>query len=253
VIALLLAAALSAKPDAAAVFARGQALLERGDAAAASAQLEQAVALAPRRAGYHVWLARSYTAEAKQSVNAVRLAYLGWNIGTQLEEAVHLDPNDADARARLLQYYVTAPRVVGGNMRKARALARDTAKRDPALGAWANGYLAYRAKQLGAARKKFQEAVIAARDVPAQVLALTWLGWLSQESQTYEDAFAAWRRILAIDPTQTQALYEIGRTASFCHCNAAEGTAAIERYLAMKPRFDQPTVAEARKVLTAIR
>src|SRR4051794_27842845 len=136
-----------ATADATVVFDRARALLEKGDAANASPLFEQAVALAPKRAEYHDWLARSYTSEAKESTNAVRLAFLGWNIGTELEEAVRLEPNLLDARVRLVQYYTMTPRIVGGSSAKARRQARELAKRDAALGAWAEGYLAYRAKQ----------------------------------------------------------------------------------------------------------
>src|SRR5256885_6565062 len=54
---------------------KAQALLERGDAAAASPLLEGAVARTPKSAELHYLLARSYTLEAKQSSNAVRPAF----------------------------------------------------------------------------------------------------------------------------------------------------------------------------------
>jgi tetratricopeptide (TPR) repeat protein len=242
-----------ATADATVVFDRARALLEKGDAANASPLFEQAVALAPKRAEYHDWLARSYTSEAKQSTNAVRLAFLGWNIGTELEEAVRLDPNLLDARVRLVQYYTMTPRIVGGSSAKARQQARELAKRDAALGAWAEGYLAYRAKQFGSARTKLQKAVATARDAKTKLLALTWLGWLSQESQQYDTAFATFDNMLITDPAATQALYEIGRTAQFCHCQQERGEEALRRYIASKPRADQPTIEDAKKVLEKLR
>ena len=241
-----------ATADATVVFERARALLEKGDAASASPLFEQAVTLAPNRADYHDWLARSYTAEVKQSSNAVRLAFLGWNIGTELEEAVRLNPALLDARVRLVQYYTMTPRIVGGSSAKARQQARELAKRDPALGAWADGYLAYRGKQFGSARTKLQKAVALARDAKTKLLALTWLGWLSQESQQYDTAFATFDNILTIDPSATQALYEIGRTAQFCHCQQERGEEALRRYIASKPRPDQPTVEDANKVLAKL-
>ncbi len=241
-----------ATADAAATFERARVLLEAGDAASASPLFEQAVEQAPKRAEYHDWLARSYTAEAKRSSNAVRLAFLGWNIGTELEEAVRLDPKLLDARVRLVQYYAMTPRIVGGSNTKAKQQARELAKRDPALGAWAEGYLAYRAKQFGVARTKLQKAVAAARDAKTKLLALTWLGWLSQESQQYDTAFATFDNMLTTDPAATQALYEIGRTAQFCHCQTERGEEALRRYIASKPRADQPSVEDATKVLSLL-
>lgn len=249
---LLFLSAAVAAADPGSVFERARALFEAGDAAKASPLFEQAVTLAPKRADYHDWLARSYIAEAKQTSNAVRLTYIAWNVGDELEKAVALDPNLLDARVRLVQYYTMTPRVVGGSSVKARQQARELAKRDPALGAWAEGYIAYRAKKYGAARIKLRQAVAAARDAKAKLLAQTWLGWLSQETQQYDTAFAMWQAIIDADSSQTFALYEIGRTSQFCHCQLDRGEAALRRYLTTKPKGDAPSLDDAKKVLDAL-
>lgn len=207
----------------------------------------------PKIAAYHLWLARSYAAEAKASANVVRLLSIGWNSGTELETAVRLDPNSLDARLDLLRYYVLAPRLVGGSDAKARAQAAEIAKRDAALGAFADGYIEYRHKDYGPARNHFREAVKLAASRDTKVLALTWLGYLSQETQQYDDAFAAFDEILRIDPAHTAALYEIGRTASFSGRENDRGVDAVEAYLKTKPRYDEPTSEDATKLLKTLR
>src|SRR5262245_57547106 len=77
--------------DAAALVVRAQALLAAGNPAKASPLFERAVAAEPKRAEYHYWLAKSYSAEAAQSANVLRLAILGWSIGDELQAAVDLD------------------------------------------------------------------------------------------------------------------------------------------------------------------
>jgi tetratricopeptide (TPR) repeat protein len=239
------------RPDASAAFTRGKALLARGDAAAASAELEKAVAGRPDVADYHIWLARSYVAEAKQTSNAVRLLVLGWKIGPELETALQLDPSRNDARLDLVRYYTLAPRVVGGSPRKAREEAGEIAKRDAALGAYARGYVAYRSKEYGPARIAFEEA--AKSDVTStKVLALMWLGYLSQETQQYDAAFDAFEKVLAADPTHIAAWYEIGRTAVFAHRDFDRGEAALKHYLTTKPGAYDPTLADAREQLRKI-
>ena len=153
--------------------------------------------------------------EAKHSSNGVRLLWLGWMIGDELEAAIELDPNLIDARLDLVRYYIVAPRIVGGSARKARAQAAQITKRDAALGAWAYGYIDYRDKKYGPARQKLRDAAKLAKTSSTKALALTWLGWLSQETQQYDAAFDAWSEVLAIDPTRVDALYEIGRTSVF--------------------------------------
>jgi len=196
------------------------------------------------RAREHYRVARGYMAEAKASRNAMRLAYLGWVIGDELEAAVVLDPSLLDARLDLIRYYTMTPRIVGGNLKKARTQAAEIAKRDPALGAWATGYIAYRQKEYGPARRKLQQAVRDARDPQSKALALTWLGYLSQETQQYDDAFRAWQQLLETDPARIDALYEIGRTAVFARRELDRGANALEQYLAGKPTPDMPSLAE---------
>lgn len=240
-------------PDATSLFARAQALLFAGRAAEASPLFEKAVAMRPNGAAWHLWLARSYAAEAKTSANPMRLLVIGWKSGDELETAVRLDPSSLEARLDLVRYYVLAPRVVGGSDAKARAQAAEIAQRDAALGAFAEGYIAYRRKEYGPARIRFREAVRLATTRETKVLALTWLGYLSQETQQYDDAFAAFEEILKIDPSHTAALYEIGRTALFSGRDLARGEAAVEEYLKTKPRYDEPTLEEARDLVAKLR
>ena len=238
-------------PDAAADYARGRALLALGKAAAASTELEKAVDARPDVADYHIWLARSYAAEAKQSTNAVRLFVIGWKTGTELETAIALDPSRTDARLDLVRYYTLAPRIVGGSPRKAREEVREIARRDAALGAYARGYVAYREKEYGPARIAFERA--AASDVTStKVLALMWLGYLSQETQQYDAAFDAFEKVLAADPSHIAAWYEIGRTAVFAHRDYDRGEAALKRYLTTKPGPDDPTLDDAREQIQKI-
>ncbi len=240
-----MALAVLASDDTVKVAAQARALLDRGEAAAASALLEPAVTHNPKSADLHYLLARSYTLEAKQSTNAMRLAYVGWNVGEELQAALSLDPSRNDARLDLIRYYERTPRILGGSTANAREQAAELARREAARGAFADGYIAYREKEYGPARLSLRAAVTLARDDETRLMALTWLGWLSQETQQYDDAFAAFDRILAIDPKHGPALYEIGRTAVFSGRELARGEDALRRYLLLKPGVDDPSLASA--------
>ena len=157
-------------------------------------------------------------AEAKQTTNPMRLLVLGWEIRDALDEALKLAPDDVEVRLDLVRWLVVTPGIVGGSIRDARDQAAEIAKRDVALGAFARGYIAYREKEYGPARRDLQEA---AKAPHVRTRALTWLGWLSQETQQYETAFDAWK--------QLDNPFEIGRTAVFCRCRLDEGEAALKR------------------------
>ena len=191
-------------------------------------------------------------AEAKGTANAVRLIVLAWKIGDELEETVRLSPDHLEARLDLVRYYVVAPRLVGDSLDKARAHAAEIMSRDPALGHFTTGFIAYHQKQYGPARREFRQALRDARKASTKILALTWLGWLSQETQQYDEAFWAFEKVLSIDPLQLAASYEIGRTAVFCQCRVERGEEALTRYLTTTPTGDMPALDEARKLLSQL-
>jgi len=183
-------------------------------------------------------------AEAQQTTNPIRLLMLGMQIRESLENAAALDPENVQVRLDLVRFHVASPRIIGGSLAEARSQAAEIAKRDPALGAFARGYIAYRAKkEYGAARSELREALKTARDASTKALAMKWLGWLSQEMQQYDEAFAMFEELRATDPA---ASYEIGRTASFCGCQRERGRAALEDYLRGK---DRTHIDDAKKLL----
>jgi hypothetical protein len=179
-------------------------------------------------------------AEAEQTTNPVRLLMLALDIKKSLDAAIREDPGNVDARLDLLRFHAVTPRVAGGDMSEVQRQLAEIAKRDGALARFAAGYLAYREKQYGRARIELRAAIDSASNPTHKAQAMRWLGWLSQESQQWKDAFELFAA-LGDD-------YEIGRTAAFCKCELERGKAAMERYLAGKPK----NVEQARKFLKEI-
>ena len=64
--------------------------------------------------------------------------FLARKVKKQLETAVALNPDNLDARSDLLDYYLQAPPLVGGDAAKARAQAQEITKRNAEEGrkAW---------------------------------------------------------------------------------------------------------------------
>jgi len=164
-------------------------------------------------------------AEAEQTSNPVRLIKLAFDVKSALDEALLLRPNDVEVRFDLVRFHVMTPRIAGGDMAEARAQVEEIAKRDKPLGHFARGYVAYRDKAFGVARIELKEAI----KTPAiRPRALRWLGWLSQESQQWDDAFAAFEEL--------GDLYEVARTSSFCKCRVERGREALRAHLRKHPK-----------------
>jgi tetratricopeptide (TPR) repeat protein len=179
--------------------------------------------------------ARRWMAEAQQTTNPVRLLLLAMKIRDSLAAARAKEPDNVEVRLDLVRFYTVAPRIAGGGIDDARAEAAEIAKRDVPLGHFARGYIEYREKNFGIARRELREA-IRLGNPSTRALAMQWLGWLSQESQQWDDAFALFEEL--------GALYEIGRTAVFCSCQVERGRAALQEHLKAKPKD-----ADARKLL----
>ena len=188
-------------------------------------------------------------AEAEQTTNPIRLLVLAMDIRKALDSALAAEPDNVEVRLDLMRFHAVTPRIAGGDKAESRRQAAEIARLDPASGHFAHGYLAYRNKEYATARKELREAVSRAANPTTKTLAAKWLGWLSQETQQWTEAFAMFESLRAADPA---ALYEIGRTAAFCRCELERGRAALEEYLRLKPKKGMPTVEQAKYQLKAL-
>jgi hypothetical protein len=110
-----------------ALIAKSEAILGDGQASriGEAVQLaEQCVAAHPRESNCHLALGNALGAKASHAgVSAMGYAH---TVRDAFKQAVELDPHNLDARFALLQYYIAAPRIVGGGKGKAQALASQT-------------------------------------------------------------------------------------------------------------------------------
>ena len=92
---------------------------------------EQCIKELPQSARCHHILGSLYGAAAMSAGIAAGLKYAG-NIKDMFQKAVELDPKHFDMRRDLNQFYLQAPGIVGGSVRKAIQNSTDFAKVDPA-------------------------------------------------------------------------------------------------------------------------
>jgi tetratricopeptide (TPR) repeat protein len=90
---------------------------------------ELAAVLDGKNSGYHLWLGRAY-GHLAQRASVLWQFPLARKVRKHFERAVALDPDNVDARADLLEYYLKAPWIIGGSREKAEAQAHEIAERD---------------------------------------------------------------------------------------------------------------------------
>jgi len=97
-------------------------------------------------------------------------AGLAKKVRTEFETAVRLNPNSADARTDLAEFYLEAPGIVGGGRDKAEAQAQKLAVIDPVRAGWVKGRLAEKKKDLTSAENEYRTATESSHGT-----ALAWL------------------------------------------------------------------------------
>ncbi len=168
-----------------------------GDDATPRALAEKAVSLEPRVAKYHRQFAETLGIEA-QHASPIQLVFIARQFRKELDTAISLDPRDIQAQRDLLEYYLVAPGLAGGDIQKAAAAADHIAELDSAEGFLARARVAVVRKQFAQAETFLQKATEAQ---PPSYRALTELArfCLAREHADPGTAELAGREMLRLD------------------------------------------------------
>lgn len=227
--------------DAGAAFYLGRIALAEDKYDKASDWFETATKLDPKNAEYFLWLGRAYGSEAEHA-NVFRQPGLARKTKSTWEHVLELDPDNLDARADLIQYYVKAPAIMGGSTEKAFAQAEEIRKRDAVRGNLELARLYEREKKPAEAER----AYIAATAVPSERAAAFYsLGAFYVNRRAFDKAFDVYEGLVKSRPQDPIPLFFIGRTASIAKQRLERGQEALEAYLATIPGPDAPTLAAA--------
>lgn len=133
----------------------------------------QAAQIVPGSSEFHVWLGRAYGLKASHSsmMAAYKIARL---VRAEFETAVSLDGKNPEALSDLGQYYVEAPRMLGGSYTKAQDLAHRLDSIDAARADELRALIAEAQKNYSAAELDWR-AKIAASQSSSEAAAQAWM------------------------------------------------------------------------------
>lgn len=227
--------------DAVAAAYIGRAYLEEGKADKAVEWLERAVRLEAGNAGYQAQLGNAYGRKAL-GANLIQQASLAKKAKGAYDAAVAIDPANLEARWGLLQFYLLAPGVMGGDKNKARAQAAEIRKRNAYQGVLAEASVQRAEKDLAALRKTYEAGL---RAYPDSLDLHFGLVFALEQAQAYEAAFDHLEALARRRPNEMGLVYQVGRLGAVTGRRLPQAEAALLRYLKHTPAKGQPPLAAA--------
>jgi tetratricopeptide (TPR) repeat protein len=227
--------------DARAASYLGRVYLAAGNSDRAVEWMGRSVALESANAEYHLWLGRAYGNQAMQA-SVLKQPSLARKVKKEFEEASRLDPDNLEARFGLIEFYLRAPGILGGNPKKADEQAKEIRRRDPLQGYRARGRIAEHRKDFDRALAQYDAA---AREFPEKTEPFYWMGSLFVRENDYAKAFEIYEKLLEENPSEMNACYQIGRVASLSGQRLERGKECLTLYLQREPKPDEPSLASA--------
>lgn len=239
--AALEAAAREDPKDARVALTLGRTFLAADELDNAVVWLEKAVALDPKSSENELWLGRAFGQQAIRA-NILKQASLAGKVKKAFEKSVELDVGNIEARLSLIDYYLQAPGIMGGSVEKAHQQAAEIARRDPMRGHRAAGRIAEYEKNFDAALAAYERA---AKEFPGKREPFFWIAGCYSRQKQYGKAFEAMERLLAQQPAEVLAFFQIGVFASVSGERLERGEQCLKLYLQHSPKPDEPSLASA--------
>jgi tetratricopeptide (TPR) repeat protein len=211
---------------------------------AAANECEQAVKLDGKNSNYHLWLGRALGEKAGRAsfLSAYSMAK---RVRSEFEEAVRLNPRNAEALADLGEFYYSAPGIVGGGFAKAEGVAEQLDSVDPARAHELRGRMAEDHKDYGTAEREYKKAVAVSLHPAFQWMNLSSFlrrreRWAEMEAAIQNVVNAAER-----DKHAGVALYDGASVLTAAQRDPALAARMIESYLAGPGKTEEAPAFEA--------
>jgi len=152
-------AAVKANPnDAEAAYLLSRIKMQRGDSDGALPLAERAATLQPKNVIYRTQVASVVGRQAQQA-SVFRQIGLGRRVKREAEAALAIDPNHLDALDIMMNFYLQAPSIIGGDKNQAKAILAKIKSLSPVDGLLADADQALEAKQPAKAGEFYRSAV----------------------------------------------------------------------------------------------
>jgi len=203
--------------------------------------LKQAIALNGNNADYHVALG-SLLGEIAAGANLIKQGMLAPRIKSEFETAARLDPKNILARWMLVNYYIRAPKIMGGDVEKGKAIADEIMKLNPAEGNSAWGMIWRSEKKNDLAEKNYQTAVTLAPDSIQYYFALARF---YEAIPNTEKALETYNKAMIKFPGNRMAYFQMGRFTANSGKMMDEGEKSLNEFIRLTVNKNDRSLANA--------
>jgi tetratricopeptide (TPR) repeat protein len=234
--------------DAAALGLIGQNYFMIGEYKKATEALEKAVDMEPNNAGFAHWLGRTYGRRAELG-NPLTAPGYATRARQMFEKSVALDPANKGAAGDLLDFYLEAPGLLGGGIRKAEELAAHIARTDPAEGHYAQAQIEEKRKEYNSAEQHLR---LAWQLAPSQVGRVMDLAMFLAKRGRFNESEALFDQAARMAPSNAKILFERAETYIKERRNLDQAKQLLERYIRAQLTPDDPPRERAEALLKKI-
>jgi tetratricopeptide (TPR) repeat protein len=206
---------------------------------------ERAIEANDKQAEYYNWYGNTLGAIASDA-NMFKQGMLAPKMKSAWEKAVALKSDYIEPRQSLIQYYLSAPSMMGGSVDKAKEMANEIMKLKPAQGHLQLGSIYLKEKNYPAAEKEF---ITMAKLDPAYQSTLANY-YLNQKQ--FSKAFDLLEESLKKNPDDMLSTYQLGKTSAISGDRLERGEACLKKYLTYQPQLNEPSHAGAQMRLAQI-
>jgi tetratricopeptide (TPR) repeat protein len=185
--------------DAQASYFMGRIYIEFEDYDTAKEHLEKAVKFDEGNIDFHLWLATVYRQKTR-TANFLSASKWAGKWKAELERAVEIDLANIEARKRLINYYLNAPAIGGGDKDKGKRLAEETIGIDEIQGRLLLARAHHRMNEMELAVVEYQNVLVLD---PENASAHNSLGYIFLEREEYDLAkfhFSKYVEVASEDP-----------------------------------------------------
>jgi len=245
---LLLVALLAASADAReaeVLFAEGVQAYAAEDYQRAMELFEQAAGQQPTVSRYHHWFGKACGRRA-QRVFFTRAIGLAKKVRASFERAVELDGSNVQALADLSEYYLEAPRFLGGGEEKARSVAGRLSKLSPAEGHRVEATILANRKDYAGAERAYRQSL---ELEPASIRRRIDLALFLAERGGHAEASEMLEQTAALAPDSPEVLFARGKQLALSKKDPALARRLLQQYLRAPRNPDHPPPSEVHALL----